>query len=167
MSANVRIQAALKWRTPDNKLVLVEWNEGSERAYVPSHDLTPAGLRALAQAAIEAATQIEGDAHAGEVFSRDAIDFTSSASEDFQPQPVVQPERPIIGVVPSTAIQAQAVSAPVRIPASVAVAQKPGEETEDLGPLIETRRAPRAPQGPLPGAAPRAVNVYPSGGYGS
>lgn len=157
--SNVRVRAALKWRTPDEKLVLVEWNEGSGRAYVPSHDLTPAGLRALAEAAIEAAAQIEGDAH------------NEEPTAEWVPAPVitpvVAPERPVIGVVPPSAIQAQAVAAPVRVPAAVAVAQKPGEETEDLGPVIEVRRAPRAPQGPLPGAPPRAINVYPSGGYGS
>lgn len=168
MSTNVRIQAALKWRTPDNKLVLVEWDEGSKRAYVPPHELTPVGLRALSKAAIEAAEQIESLAKP-EVFSGETTDFIGSGPEDYQPAlpTIVLPERPIIGIVPSTAIQAQAVAAPVRIPAQVAVTQKQGEETEDLGPVIETRRAPRAPQGPLPGAPPRAVNVYPSGGYGN
>lgn len=172
MGKNFNIAASLRWRTPDNKLVLVEHNEGATDAYVSSHLLNAAGLRALAAAALDVANHIEGHtlrvdigASAGpEEFGRILPETDSTPTPAVTP--VVLPERPVIGVVPASAIQAQAVSAPVPIPPHVAVKQQPGEDTEDLGPPIEVRRAPRAPQGPLPGAPPRAVNVYPSGGYG-
>lgn len=159
MGQGFTIDATLKWRTPDKKLVLVEVGEGASRGYVPSHDLTPAGLRALASACLDAAAHIEGDNAA-------SVEVYAPAEEAVNPvlaqaQQQLAPDRPVI---PASALQVQAVPAPSPQPQTT---QQADPEVEDLGPPVEVRRVPRAPQGPLPGAPPRPRNVYPSGGYGS
>lgn len=143
-----RLTATLKWRHPQNEgLVFIEHNEGQFQATVNSHVLSAAGLRALAEACNDAA---------------DHIDAVSGDLAQVRVTPIdLAPERPLL--VPPSALQAQAVSAPVGVQEE---GPEPADEEEDLGPPVEVRRAPRAPQGPRPGAPPRARNIYPTGGYG-
>jgi hypothetical protein len=151
MARQFSLRSTLKWRTADGAGVFVEYNEGGDDAYVPGHQLDPAGLRALASACLDAAAHIEGA-----ILDSMRGDSTSQLVARVEAAAAALPERPLI---PSTALQAQAVSAPVAEP------EEPAEHEEDLGPPVEVRRQPRAAETPEQAFRGRPKNLFPTGGY--